>query len=323
MKADIHPAYHTVKVLMTDGTEAHHPDDLGQGGRHAPPGHRSEVASGLDRRRPAALLDRGGRLSRFREEVLEPRPQEVKSRRRPRKTKPPQRGSFCVCPRADALSRLFDRRISTPIGEPVPTSPGFALMALVALESRRAAAWIWRSRGLVETTSSGIGAWIVASSRRTASMQLAGPRDQRQRARRQRRERLLVDRITGRELDLGLFLVGLGERHLALVHRAMQQQPRGELHQPEMVRRMLSVRVGQRRGAIEASWNPGGRDRRDRTRSPRPASCRRETAPRRLQTPRAYAPNDTGCSPTDFSAMWPHAPTIRHNKRPYPHNKRP
>ena len=37
--------------------------------------------------------------------------------------------------------------------------------------------------------------------------------------------------IGGGELDLGLFAVGLGQRHLAFLHRAVQQQPRGELHQ--------------------------------------------------------------------------------------------
>src|SRR5689334_4095818 len=57
----------------------HHPLDLGQAGRHPPPRHRSEVASGLDWR-PAA--DHGSRRPRFAvpEEILglpERRPEEI------------------------------------------------------------------------------------------------------------------------------------------------------------------------------------------------------------------------------------------------------
>jgi hypothetical protein len=41
-----------------------------------------------------------------------------------------------------------------------------------------------------------------------------------------------IGAIAERELDLGLFLVGLGERHLALFHGAVQEEPGGKLHQP-------------------------------------------------------------------------------------------
>jgi hypothetical protein len=40
MKADIHPDYHMIKVVMTDGTEYDDPLDLGRRGRHAQPRHR-------------------------------------------------------------------------------------------------------------------------------------------------------------------------------------------------------------------------------------------------------------------------------------------
>ena len=56
--------------------------------------------------------------------------------------------------------------------------------------------------------------------------------------------------LAGRELDLGLFLVGLGERHLAFLDRAVQQQPGRELHQPRGQPHAFG-RVGERAGALE------------------------------------------------------------------------
>jgi large subunit ribosomal protein L31 len=62
MKSEIHPDYHTIKVVMTDEPSSK-PAPLGQEGdvmrltstpSRTPPG-----------RWPPALLDRGGRLSRF------------------------------------------------------------------------------------------------------------------------------------------------------------------------------------------------------------------------------------------------------------------
>ena len=43
---------------------------------------------------------------------------------------------------------------------------------------------------------------------------------------------LLVVVLGGCELHFRLFLAGLGERHLALLHRAVEQKPGRELHQP-------------------------------------------------------------------------------------------
>ena len=54
----------------------------------------------------------------------------------------------------------------------------------------------------------------------------------------------------GRELDLALFLVGLGERHLAFLDRAVQQQPGRELHQPRGQPHAFGG-ISQRRGALE------------------------------------------------------------------------
>ena len=54
MKKDIHPEYHRIKVVMTDGTEFDDLFDLWRRGRHAEARHRSQDASGLDRRQPAS-----------------------------------------------------------------------------------------------------------------------------------------------------------------------------------------------------------------------------------------------------------------------------
>jgi large subunit ribosomal protein L31 len=64
MKADTHPDYHTIKVVMTDGTEYKTRSTWGK------PGGR--IVLDIDSRTHPAwtggqqqLLDRGGRLSRF------------------------------------------------------------------------------------------------------------------------------------------------------------------------------------------------------------------------------------------------------------------
>jgi large subunit ribosomal protein L31 len=64
MKADIHPAYHTVKVLMTDGTEFTTRTTWGKEGDTLhldidPKSHPAWTGGAQQ------LLDRGGRLSRF------------------------------------------------------------------------------------------------------------------------------------------------------------------------------------------------------------------------------------------------------------------
>jgi large subunit ribosomal protein L31 len=64
MKSDIHPAYHTIKVVMTDGTEFLTRSTWGKPGDTMnldidPKSHPAWTGGA------AQLLDRGGRLSRF------------------------------------------------------------------------------------------------------------------------------------------------------------------------------------------------------------------------------------------------------------------
>lgn len=64
MKAEIHPDYHTIKVVMTDGTEFHTRSTWGKEG--------DVMQLDIDSKSHPAwtggqqqLMDRGGRLSRF------------------------------------------------------------------------------------------------------------------------------------------------------------------------------------------------------------------------------------------------------------------
>lgn len=64
MKADIHPEYHMIKVVMTNGVEFHTRSTYGQDGATLnldidPLTHPAWTGGS------AQLLDRGGRLSRF------------------------------------------------------------------------------------------------------------------------------------------------------------------------------------------------------------------------------------------------------------------
>ena len=64
MKSDIHPAYHTIKVVMTDGTEFVTRSTYGSEGDTLnldidPKTHPAWTGGSQQ------LLDRGGRLSRF------------------------------------------------------------------------------------------------------------------------------------------------------------------------------------------------------------------------------------------------------------------
>src|SRR5438876_370578 len=63
-------------------------------------------------------------------------------------------------------------------------------------------------------------------------LQPLGPLDQQAQAFRQKLDVLLVVVLGACELHLGFLLVGLGERHLALLDRAMEQKPGRELHEP-------------------------------------------------------------------------------------------
>jgi large subunit ribosomal protein L31 len=64
MKSDIHPKYHTIKVVMTDGTEFHTRSTWGKEGDTLqldidPKTHPAWTGGSQQ------LLDRGGRLSKF------------------------------------------------------------------------------------------------------------------------------------------------------------------------------------------------------------------------------------------------------------------
>ena len=64
MKADIHPDYHTIKVVMTDGTEYETRSTWGQEGQTMnldidPTSHPAWTGGNQQ------LMDRGGRVSRF------------------------------------------------------------------------------------------------------------------------------------------------------------------------------------------------------------------------------------------------------------------
>lgn len=64
MKADIHPEYHTIKVVMTDGTEYMTRSTWGSEGDTMnleidPNSHPAWTGGG------AQLMDRGGRISKF------------------------------------------------------------------------------------------------------------------------------------------------------------------------------------------------------------------------------------------------------------------
>ena len=66
MKKDIHPDYHTIKVVMTDGAEYETRSTYGKDGDTLhldidPKTHPAWTGGG------AQLLDRGGRLSRFKD----------------------------------------------------------------------------------------------------------------------------------------------------------------------------------------------------------------------------------------------------------------
>ncbi|SNZ18938.1 50S ribosomal protein L31 [Cohaesibacter gelatinilyticus] len=66
MKKDIHPEYHTIKVVMTDGTEFETRSTYGKAGDTLnldidPTSHPAWTGSNNQ------LLDRGGRVSRFKD----------------------------------------------------------------------------------------------------------------------------------------------------------------------------------------------------------------------------------------------------------------
>ena len=223
MKPDIHPDYHTIKVVMTDGTEFTTRTTWGKEGDTSAPRHRPEVASGLDRRPAAAARPRRPALA-LPEEVRGPRPQEVTAFGRAEMQSPARAGLLFWVQRCASAHSRSNAALSRPSWRSTGLSSGrmragSGCACMVAVEPADGAVQMPRA---VDQVPQPLGQHLV----------------------------VVVVVVGGGELHLGLFLVGLGERHLAFLDRAMQQQPRRELHQPRGEPHALG-RVGERGIAIE------------------------------------------------------------------------
>ena len=128
MKSDIHPDYHTVKILMDRRHRIHHPDHLGQGRRHR------SISTSTPKSHPAwtggtqQLLDRGGRLSRFQKKFSGLGLKKYYSQSARRTQKPPRVGGFLFCGKVGALrgthlnsgERTYDRfRSNAALSSPI------------------------------------------------------------------------------------------------------------------------------------------------------------------------------------------------------------
>ena len=124
MKPDLHPDYHTIKVVMTDGTEFTTRTTWGKEGDTLrldidPKSHPAWTGG------QQQLLDRGGRLSRFQKKFAGLGAQEIARRCSLANDKPPLvrgfchrlvplRGGYASCSKA-ALSRPSCRSTGLPI----------------------------------------------------------------------------------------------------------------------------------------------------------------------------------------------------------------
>ena len=90
---------------------------------------------------------------------------------------------------------------------------------------------IWCSTGLLLFCGAAAGCMDRGIEAPDLLGKLHGTADQHHQRFRKRLQRVLVGREGRRQFHLGLFLIDLRERHLALLHRAMQQQPGCKLHQ--------------------------------------------------------------------------------------------
>ena len=111
MKADIHPDYHTIKVVMTDGTEFTTRTTWGKEGDtlHLDIDPKSHPAWTGGQQQ---LLDRGGRLSRFQKKFAGLGEQEVSSAASSGNAKPPRIAGVFVC--GSAVGALAALRARTP-----------------------------------------------------------------------------------------------------------------------------------------------------------------------------------------------------------------
>ena len=98
MKAEIHPNYHTITVVMTDGTEYQTRSTWGKEGDKLNLDIDSEVAPGLDRRHPAAasIAAAASRASRRSFRASSRRIESASAPFMPEQTKRPGAGAFFV-----------------------------------------------------------------------------------------------------------------------------------------------------------------------------------------------------------------------------------
>ena len=146
------------------------------------------------------------------------------------------------------------------------------------LASRSNAAFsrpIWRSTALCCRTRSGSGLCIVASSRRTRSSR-PSERSIRSAAARAAGPWCPRGAVAERELHLRLFLVGLGERHLASSRRGEAAARRRAASAASLTACFRWRRRAPR--SDRASWIPAAPDRRDNSRFPRPGHAFLEQA---------------------------------------------
>ena len=147
MKSDIHPNYHTIKVVMTDGTEFTTRSTWGKEGDTLnldidPKSHPAWTGGSQQ------LLDRGGRLSTLPEALLrlhEGRREEIRFSILPKQKTPGLPGVF--------LLSVAERQFGQP-----PSRSNAALSS---------PSWLLDRIGLVAGAGTEVGPWMVASSRRT------------------------------------------------------------------------------------------------------------------------------------------------------------
>ena len=150
MKPDMHPDYHTIKVVMTDGTEFTTRTTWGKEGDtlHLDIDPKSHPAWTGGQQQ---LLDRGGRLSRFQKKFAGHR--RSRNRRERAGAKAPRSAGFFVSARhRGSHSSCSKAALSRPS---------------------------CRSTGLLRSARARATAWIVASSRRTSLCSCLRALDQR------------------------------------------------------------------------------------------------------------------------------------------------
>src|SRR6516165_913744 len=195
----------------------HHPQHLGQGRRHDAPRHRPQVTSGLDWRSAAAGGPRRAALA-VPEEVCRHRAQEI-AFAPARSLEPPlARGFFMRFP--DWLGTAAS---PSRAGTTVASSPSTGFGGSLLLEGCLEQADLPLDRiAAIEPGGDRMHGGIEPAHR---PLQRLGALDQGAQALRQEPDVLLVAVLAACELHLGLLPVGLGERHFALLDRAVEQKP--------------------------------------------------------------------------------------------------